>query len=455
MQKLLFFDYRELEAIDGFDRVLGHPEKVGRAPLFVADQPWENGNMQLYGSVLERPGGGFQAWYSLIHAPWRMYLGYAESDDGLEWRKPVFDIFTHQGQPTNILLDVHIHGPAVIYDAREPDASRRYKLIGGAEPSNCITAFTSADGIHWQRACRHPAIPTDPDCPMGFCRARDGRYVVFHRVNGFGRRVFRSESWDFTYWSGEPRMVLEPDAGDDCQTQFYGFGACPYGSYQIGTLWAYHTDLADDGQHKLCGSQEAELTYARSGYAIHRAAPGQAFLPRGAPEDWDRGNLQCASQPVFLPHEIRYYYAGTDMRHQQHWELEPQTAGLGLAYLRPDGFVRLEAGEAVAELTTMPFQPRATQFFVNAKTKPDGWVKAEMLDAHGQPLPGRSEADCAPVTGDSTAHPLRWNDDPVSGVNLDCPIRLRIRAQNAALYSLFIAEPDKARDYPNFEALLP
>ena len=42
----------------------------------------ENGNMQLYGSVIKAPGKPFQMWYSVIHKPWRMYLAYAESDDG-------------------------------------------------------------------------------------------------------------------------------------------------------------------------------------------------------------------------------------------------------------------------------------------------------------------------------------------------------------------------------------
>ena len=55
MKKSLFCDNRELEDIQQFERVLTKPEKHPGNPLFVADQPWENGNMQLYGSVLKTP----------------------------------------------------------------------------------------------------------------------------------------------------------------------------------------------------------------------------------------------------------------------------------------------------------------------------------------------------------------------------------------------------------------
>lgn len=47
--KILFFDYREVETISGFTREPGRPFKHEMNPLFTADKPSENGNMQLYG----------------------------------------------------------------------------------------------------------------------------------------------------------------------------------------------------------------------------------------------------------------------------------------------------------------------------------------------------------------------------------------------------------------------
>jgi len=450
MVKFLFFDYSEIESIEGFRRVLQQPAKHPANPLFVADQPWENGNMQLYGSVVKTPGKPFQLWYNVIHEPWSMYLAYAESEDGINWRKPLFDIFEFEGARTNIVFAAEPHGPAIIHDNADPREDWKYKMMCGAAPSRAICAFRSPDGIHWTQVRRYPVISTNPDCPMAFFRAPDGRYAAFHRLAGSGRRVFRSESWDFLYWSGEPRMIMEPDAGDPTQVQFYGMGATAYGSYEIGTLWMYHTDPSDTGGGKMCGYQEAELTYARGGYAWHRAAQGTPFIPHGAMGSWEQGNLQCASAPVFLEDEIRYYYMGTTQFHQRHWELEPQTAGLGFASIKPDRFVALAAEDEPGEYVTYNFGLPAPHLFVNAKTAADGWVKVELLDAGGNALPGFGIDECVPITGDSTAAEVRWKT--AGDWPLGQPVRLRVRARRASVFSVFSCEPGETREYWEFTA---
>src|SRR5687768_10548790 len=75
------------------------------------------------------------------------------------------------------------------------------------------------------------------------------------------------------------------------QLQMYGMGVTMVGDYEIGTLWAYHTDLDDTTFPKMRGYQEAELTYSRNGIAWHRAAQGQPFIPHGQVDCWDAGNL--------------------------------------------------------------------------------------------------------------------------------------------------------------------
>jgi hypothetical protein len=451
--KLLFLDFREVETLSGFTRSLEQPIKSPGGPAMVPDQPWENGNMQLYGSVVKAPGRPFQMWYTVIHRPWRHYVCYAESDDGFEWRKPLLDVFEYEGQRTNIVFANQPHGTAVLHDADDPREDWRYKMVTGSEPSDCICAYHSADGIHWLPVRRFPAIVTNPDCPMGFLRAPDGRYAVYHRLAGYGRRVFRSETWDFTYFPGEPRMVLEPGPADDPQVQFYGMGSAAYGPYEIGTLWIYRTRTDDSETGKMHGYQEAELAYARSGYAWHRAAPGVPFVPHGGPGDWDCGNLQCASQPVFLENEIRYYFMGTDKRHSRRWELDPQKCGLGAATMKPDRFVALEAGEEPGELLTMGFGLPAGEVLVNARTGEEGWVRVELTDAAGKPLSGLALADCLPVTGDTTAQPVRWRSSELLPVGTQ--VRLRVQAQRARLYSLAVSRAGRPSPYRRFSSARP
>ena len=69
MKKLLFFDYRELEHLDGFTRAVEPPAKHPDAPLMRPDLPWEHGTMQLYGSVIQAADGRFRAWYELWAPP--------------------------------------------------------------------------------------------------------------------------------------------------------------------------------------------------------------------------------------------------------------------------------------------------------------------------------------------------------------------------------------------------
>jgi hypothetical protein len=450
--KILFLDYREVETIHGFTRMLGSPVKHTNNPLFIADAPWENGNMELYGSVIKVPGKPFQMWYSVIHKPFKIYLAYAESEDGLIWRRPLFDIFRFQGEKTNIVFAGNPHGPAVIYDETESREEWCYKMVAGADPTGEIWAFHSADGIHWVPVKESPIIATEPDCPMGFLRTLDGRYAIYHRFDGYGRRIFRSESLNFVDWPGEPRMVAEPDGDDPPQIQFYGMGSTGYGPYEIGTLWMYHTNPEDLGGGKMQGYQEAELTYARSGYAWHRVAQGTAFIPHGKKGDWDQGNLQCASSPLFLDNEIRYYFMGTNMFHKSHWELEPQRAGLGLATLKPDRFIALHAGNETADLSTYSINLPSNKIFVNASTKPDGWVRLEILEADGKSVVNFSEADCTPITGDSIAHVVHWKGSDTDAKIAGRRIRIRLRAQNADVFSIGSSESDNLPPYYRFSS---
>jgi len=323
-------------------------------------------------------------------------------------------------------------------------------MMAGKQRRGPIYAFHSADGINWRDVSRFPVIGTRPDCPMGFLRARDGRYVAYHRNESYGRRVFRSESWDLRHWS-EPKLVLEPDSGDRPLTQFYGLGSTPYGSFEIGTLWMYNVDSADPTS--MSGFQEAELVYSRSGYAWHRAAQGQTFIPHGSPGTWEQGNLQCASAPVFLQDEIRYYYAATSILHSKDWELKPQRAGIGVATMRPDRFVALVAGDEEAKLVTNPFELPSTDIRVNANILEGGGLKVRLLDEHNQPLLSFGQTEGDELRGDSIDHRASWGSVPSAAELAGRKVKLEIRARRARLYAISIGDHEQNVRYNQFHSL--
>lgn len=447
MQKILFFDNWGLEIADGLRRRLCPPVKHGSNPLFIADELWEEGNMQTYGSVIKLPGKPFQLWYSVMHhKPHNICLAYAESDDGLVWRKPAMDIIRYKGKKTNLIRNDDIHGPAIVFDRK----TQHYRLICGSGPTKCIHVYTSADGIRWQAMNQGPVIANHPDCSMGLVQMRSGQYAAYHRHPATGRRVCRTTSWDFRYWDSQPRLVLEPDPLDPPQRQFYALGSAMYGPYELGTLWMYHTEATDLASWHFNGQQHAELAYSRGGYCWHRAAQGQPFLAHGQGKDWDRGNVQCVSQPVFLEDEIRYYYTGVDCRHSENWELNPHTAGLGVATIKPDRFIALESGAKESCLLTAAFMLSGSQLFVNAKVKRNGELRLEVLDDVGKPIKGFAGDDCLPVTGDDVAHRVVWRTGDEVSQLVGKRIRLRVHARHAQLYAISMKQPGDTSAYHEF-----
>ena len=452
MIKFLFFDNRDLEGIQGFERELQQPRKYDGNPLFLADRPWENGNLRMYGSVLKAPERPFQMWYSTIDPAWNIRLCYAESDDGLAWSKPRLDIHRHDGESTNVVFTAQPHGPSIIHDPYDTRPGWEYKLICGAAPSCGVYVFHSSDGMHWLPARVTPVIGNNPDCPMSLLRRPDGTYAAHHRVPGGGRRIGRSESADFLEWRGG-RIVLEPGPGDPPQFQMYGMGAAMYGDFEIGTLWAYRTDSEDMGQSKMNGRQEAELSYSRNGLAWHRAAAGQPFIPSGMEGEWDCGNLQCASAPVYLDEEIRYYFAASTVRHSVRWELTPARFGIGMATLKPDRFVALKAGPEGGEAWTRRFSMHAPDIRVNAEVEDGGEVRLEMLDHQGRVIPGFERERCLPIRGDGTGQAVRWEGQPNGTELVGRPVRWRLTARQAKVYSVWMPDGEGVTCYHRFRSI--
>ena len=451
MIKMLFLDYRDYEIVEGFRRELSPPIKFEGNPILVSDHPADGNRMSFYGSVIRRPEDGlWQMWYTASPPGGGLALAYAESQDGTTWNRPGLDIITMDGEKTHLVFDRSPHGATVIYDEQEPRPEWRYKLLAGADPSDRVSAFRSADGMHWRRAAENPVIGTHPDCPMSLQRARDGRYVVYVRPAFGDRRVGRRESWDFVHWS-EAKTVIDQEPGDHAQTQFYGLGAIPYGAYEIGTLWIYRTVESDMGFNKMHGHLYPEIVYTRTGHAWHRAALGEAWIPLGQEGSWESGMIEPASAPVPLHDEIRFYYAATRTGHgvKEYTGHQPR-CGIGFASIKPDRFVGVTAAPE-GLILTRPFWTATPEFHINADVLRTGEVRVAVEDIGGQPIRGFELAQCVPLKGDSVRHRLAWRNDPDPTQIADREIRLRVRARGATIYALMAGAEQELAAYWEFD----
>ena len=450
--KFLFFDPWTLEYVRGFQRRLVQPTKYSGNPIFKPERPYEFSRVHLYGTVLRDPGSGlFKMWYS-THDPKDQggpYLCYATSKGGYVWDRPELDIVSG----TNIVFDKqeNTHGPSVLFDPEDPDASRRYKLMMRPGKTPAIVAYFSSDGIHWRKAQAEPVIRANSDCHIGLYRdPKTGLYQSSYRTDAPDRRVWRSESEDFLHWT-RPLLAIEPDAGDPAQTQFYGMQMTPYGNYVMGWLSMYNTWETDFKWSKMDGTMDLDLAYSRDGYCWHRLGQGTRFIPLGEEGSWDGQMLIPSTTPIFLENEIRFYYAGTPHQHRPPY-INIGNECIGAASLRPDGFLALQVGEEWAELLTRPFAIHEAAILINADAS-RGQIRVEICDESGQPIEGFRFKDCKPIQADGTALPVQWTSagDPSKVVRK--PIRLRVRAHRADLYSVSLPNGNASPRYWEFREI--
>src|SRR5213593_487196 len=86
---------------------------------------------------------------------------------------------------------------------------------------------------------------------------------------------------------------------------------------------------------------------------------------------------------------------------------EPNHRAIGLARLRLDGFVSIDAGEAAGTLTTQPLRFADPALYVNADAS-RGELRIEVLEEAGAPVSGFTAADCVPLERDAVRHRVGW-----------------------------------------------
>jgi hypothetical protein len=131
--------------------------------------------------------------------------------------------------------------------------------------------------------------------------------------------------------------------------------------------------------------------------------------------------------------EIRMYYQANSGRNWWNYHKDENKDGYGLATLRLDGFVSVDATEH-GTLTTKPVLFIGDTLTVNANAA-GGSITVEALDPDGNPIDGFSAAQCRRLTTDDVRHVLTWNDNPDCHLIQGRPIRLRFHMERAKLYS--------------------
>ena len=472
----LFIDDHFVEALDGARRQLNQPVKHKRNPVLVKSKPWETG-VPGYGTVhYDAKAKRFKMWYQ----GWQKTKGtstgllyYATSSDGLRWDKPALD-----EKGTNRVRHPMIQGfqcPGIVLDPHDPNPQRRYKMLFSCNPDGtAATWMTSAafspDGIDWTPSKTTALIPFSDTQICPFWDPRIRRYVALLRFGPPNTRLIsRTESADFLNWSPKITVLRRTRMDAIQQTQFYQMAPLPYGNVYLGVIGAYHNEslkqIPDD--KPWTDRSDLQLAFSRDGVIWKRVggkgamnhahlnqdrdwsqATRQAtFMPYGTKDkDWDWGFIvpYYTPEPIIINDRIYFFYAASNGKHWWTYTGDPPrkdpqarepARGVGLATLRRDGFVSIDAGPQGGTMTTRTFLFLGDTLLLNADAA-QGSIAVEALDADGQPIPGFGRDASVTLTTDNIRHPLAWKGHKDLHQLQGRPIRLRFHLKQARMFSL-------------------
>lgn len=497
---LLFVDDHDVLYRSGTRREL-HPAER-RGPVIVEDKPWEIaiGWSSIY---RDRKSGKYQLWYqsyagtTIADKRLQCVVCYAESDDGVTFRKPALDLFPFgDTAKTNIvLIGSGLHGDrycnSVLVDDRETDPNRRYKMAfydwglkdGRLEAGLCL-AF-SPDGVRWTKHGDGPLYATrfgarglqppldDEDAyletpvkgrpvrkewryPMTMSDAVDvfydprrETYAIYGKAwmdspiggGAWKHGLARVESKDLLTWS-KAEFLLGPDDRDSPDLEFHTSPVFFYNE-----MYFSPNQILD---RRRSGTMYAELMTSRDGSRWEREFRDRPFIANGPAGEFDGGCILSNNTPIVLDDEIRFYYGayssgavggGTNITGPE------QRSGVGLAVIPRDRFAGIrplpkseqptlrKPVENIGQITLRPVDlTGCTALTVNADAA-KGAIRVEVLNADGYRMRGFTQEDCKPITGDSLRHAVAWNQKKLA----DLPpgrYMLRLHLDNSAVYAV-------------------
>ncbi len=460
-------------------------------PLLSGKYPWDLGGPVLGGSgtILKDPiDGKYKGWVTSWASDVPEVLGeeeyivcYIESEDGVNWERPMLDMWPRPGYPkTNILLDFPAGGrgnqPSVFIDP-EKNPDEPYEMFCYREPMfkcpsmvvegmnqthHCdiskvvpdgpyygpgwkyygIYRHKSKDGIHW-RPVEGPLFETGDSCSV--FKDASGGYVAHSKVGvplspGNGtpydcyprgcRQMFLRTSPDGTNWS-ERKLLMAPDWQDYNGDQIMQLDRIPYGDGFLGLTAIIHTV-----------PQQIDLQWSASqdGTEYWRPIPRNACIPNGPVGDHGGGMIWPVQSCFEIDGRLYAYYGAT---RGLHCDIYSQTPNLhffqGGALCRASWEMgRFYAavnsrggGLPYAYLTSKPSRIIGKHLMLNAATVEDGEIRVELLDGEKRPIPDFAKEDCEPFKGDDKFAVVKWKGGNVPAQDT---VGIRFYISSAMLY---------------------
>ncbi len=476
-RRVLFLDMLEVAQTDQVALQVETAVKHSANPLmqrgpegaFDQDRVFNHGHVML-------DDGRYRMWYAGLReprqgeprTPWYDWIrcGYAESDDGIKWKRVRTGIVEWNGSRNNNMLPFLRHSPAIFRDDSDADRNRRYKALyfwnsgehldiartgkygKSWDPRDerfLVDVLTSPDGIHFKREEGEVVFPGDQAKPLSLIPQsifRDEnepdaqkrfKAYGFMSLNLRRRGTSYITSPDCIHWTAhaelpviDPAIRGTPPAVGGPTGQVHDTVCFPYEGYYLALYQDQHNPL----------NMPVELAVSRDSEWFRHVQPGQKVIQVGTADQWDALTI-LPSTPVILENEIRLYYGAGSERREANGAKRAQSLP-GLATLRRDGFtsIQLSKNQTVGTLTTIPCEipEQATRLHINADCPEGSEIRVELVDLlTDKPVAGYSIDTCQPVTGDRLDAGVLWQGRrKLPPAHMTVALRFRLRTERAS-----------------------
>jgi hypothetical protein len=427
----------------------------------------------------------FKMWY---HAGWRDGTMLATSKDGIHFTRPDLDVEPGNNRVLPKKPKLVRHGTSIVLDQYTKDPEQRFKMLIFEDDTKKTSAYISADGIHWNPK---GFLPECGDNTTMFYNPFRQKWVFSIRLYRDGRARDYVEAADFLegiHWdksqeapwagaddldltdpgmmamlpkpeeikaeaekTGEPyeKLLKAYHNGYGDPTQLYNLDAIPYESLTLGVFGILRGPTSAKYWDKLAivKRNDLELAYSRDGFHWDRPDRTPFLASTRKDGDWDAGYLHSGvGICTVMGDKLYFYYSGWSGKSPKLGNKTYAGGATGLAILRRDGFVSMDAGEHEETLTTRPVTFKGKYLFVNVNA-PQGELRAEALDESGKPIAPFTLANCSLVQADTTRQQVMWKGAGDLSKLSGQKVKFRFQLRQAELYSFWVTPDAKGASF--------
>ncbi|MBC8355293.1 MAG: hypothetical protein H8E66_25230 [Planctomycetes bacterium] len=481
---LFAFDDVGFEMVRGVRLEMVRPDKHADNPILERGKAGEPDAMRVAFPSIIRDGGRWRIWYAAVYDNWMTSrVGYAESDDGIVWRKPELGLCEHKGSTQNNLVK-SIRGLSTVAVIRDEEAppERRYVMAGtdmswfkkwarDAQPMTRIDV--SPDGLNWTPVRDKPGIVPGVDEMICLYKFRGNYHIAAHQSppilhlpmqEDIPNLMFTPRT--FVVWRS-PTIDRWPDGntiaffkpmrssspyvdGWDGEQVHLGASVLPYRNVCVGAYGQWHYPQHRDKNGKWVYddhlvSADLGLVVSNDGMHFREPAPGFTMIARDEELRWDRDHKDNKDDDKILL--VQGPIINTDVRTHLYYTASTPggntgkpTANMGLATWPRDRFGYLSAIDETrtAKVTSCPLEyDDDVRLYANADVPAGSSLQISLMDEHGlDVLPGYGAAEGGQVKESGLDVAVDWKEQPLLPGGRPFRIRCEIKGKTRvfALY---------------------